>query len=108
MVRIRFPPGESPQTTGSAGDLTRLIPIIHNHAVRSSSSWATGKEGETNTMKSLIRNVILAVHVPKRLIAPLALRIRGRTYCPGAPIALVSGRRIAKAIPSCSPLIRRA
>ena len=28
MVRIRFPPAESPQTTGSAGDFTRLIPII--------------------------------------------------------------------------------
>ena len=32
MVRIRFPPGESPQTIGSAGDFTRLIPIIQNHA----------------------------------------------------------------------------
>jgi hypothetical protein len=26
MVRIRLPPGESPQTIGSAGDFTRLIP----------------------------------------------------------------------------------
>jgi class 3 adenylate cyclase len=32
MVRIRLPPGESPQTIGSAGDFTRLIPIIQNHA----------------------------------------------------------------------------
>jgi class 3 adenylate cyclase len=32
MVRIRFPPGESPQTIGSADDFTRLIPIIQNHA----------------------------------------------------------------------------
>src|SRR5580700_3594276 len=31
MVRIRLPPGESPQTIGSAGDFTRLIPIIQNH-----------------------------------------------------------------------------
>jgi hypothetical protein len=27
-VRIHFPPGESPQTIGSADDFTRLIPII--------------------------------------------------------------------------------
>jgi hypothetical protein len=32
MVRIHLPPGQSPQTTGSAGDFTRLIPIIQNHA----------------------------------------------------------------------------
>jgi hypothetical protein len=32
MVRIQLSPEESPQTIGSAGDFTRLIPIIQNHA----------------------------------------------------------------------------
>src|SRR6267143_1395543 len=29
MVRILFPPAESPQTIGSAGDFTRLTHLIH-------------------------------------------------------------------------------
>jgi hypothetical protein len=33
IVRIHLPPGESPQTIGSAGDFARLIPIMQNHAV---------------------------------------------------------------------------
>jgi hypothetical protein len=40
-VRIPFAPGESPQTIGSAGDFTRLIPIIRNHAGSIVNSWAT-------------------------------------------------------------------
>jgi GMC oxidoreductase len=71
-VRIHSAPAESPQTIGSAGDFTRLIPIIQNNA--------------GSIVKFLGNGVIATFGVarPSPAYAADAIVALGRVRCPGS------------------------
>jgi class 3 adenylate cyclase len=84
MVRIHLSPAESPQTIGSAGDFTRLIPIIQNNA--------------GSIVKFLGNGVIATFGVarPSPAYAADAIVALGRVRCPGSLLFAVMAAQPSK------------